>query len=504
MSPTVLDYFGLTPGSIPYLVVGMVVGAVIVGLIGWLLTIKVKRCYTTQLAELERVSQIRENEAKVQLANEIHAKEVELARKSTLLEAQERRILDTQNELDKYRAVKEEYLQLQARFEEQLERQKSEQRLIEETKTVLFKEFELAASNLFEAKKQNFDQSSRINMEAVLNPFKEQLNTFNKRIEDIYHKENSQRNQLVGQIAELQKQAQQISQDANNLANALKGDNKVQGNWGEIVLERLLEQSGLEKGREYETQQSYKDEDGKRFKPDVIVHLPDNKDIVIDAKMSLLDYERYCCETDQVQREKALKAHVESIRTHIKGLSLKSYEKLDGIRTLDFVFIFVPVEAAYVLAIQSSPGLFKEAYDKNIVLVSPSSLMVALRTVETIWRYEKQNANAEAIARSAGKIYDQFVLFLEALEDIGKNIDRAKIAYDKSYERLASGRGNVLRKVETLRKLGAKATKTLSDSALKALAGDDETDEETGPEPDKLEEAEFEGLTLRDLKQQDA
>lgn len=501
MSPTMLDYLGLNAGNAPYLIAGIVIGGVLCGLLAWLLTARMKSRYTTRLAELERLSQIRENDAKALLASEIHIKEVELARKTTMLEAQEKRLSDTQSEIEKYRAVKEEYLQLQARFEEQLARQKSEQKLIEETKTVLFKEFELAANNLFEAKKQNFDQSNRVNMETVLSPFKEQLNTFNKRIEDIYHKENSQRNQLVGQIAELQKQAQQISQDANNLASALKGDNKIQGNWGEIVLERLLEQSGLEKGREYETQQSYRDEDGKRFKPDVIVHLPDNKDIVIDAKMSLLDYERYCCETEQDAREKALKAHVESIRTHIKGLSLKSYEQLEGIRTLDFVFIFVPVEAAYVLAIQSSPNLFKEAYDKNIVLVSPSSLMVALRTVETIWRYEKQNANAEAIARSAGKIYDQFVLFVEALEDVGKNIDRAKVSYNKSYERLASGRGNVLRRVETLRKLGAKATRTLSGSALSTLAEEDETDDE----PEKLEyEAQSGDLALQDLKQQDA
>lgn len=501
MSPTMLDYAGLNAGNAPYLIAGIVIGGVVCGLLAWLLTARMKSRYTTRLAELERLSQIRENDAKALLASEIHLKEVELARKTTMLEAQEKRLMDAQAEIDKYRAVKEEYLQLQARFEEQLARQKSEQKLIEETKTVLFKEFELAANNLFEAKKQNFDQSNRVNMETVLSPFKEQLNTFNKRIEDIYHKENSQRNQLVGQIAELQKQAQQISQDANNLASALKGDNKVQGNWGEIVLERLLEQSGLEKGREYETQQSYRDEDGKRFKPDVIVHLPDNKDIVIDAKMSLLDYERYCCETDQDAREKALKAHVESIRTHIKGLSLKSYEQLEGIRTLDFVFIFVPVEAAYVLAIQSSPNLFKDAYDKNIVLVSPSSLMVALRTVETIWRYEKQNANAEAIARSAGKIYDQFVLFVEALEDVGKNIDRAKISYNKSYERLASGRGNVLRRVETLKKLGAKATRTLSGSAISTFAEEDELEDE----PEKLEyEAESEDLALQDLKQQDA
>lgn len=375
--------------------------------------------------------------------------------------------------------LKEKELELAAllaRMEEQQYSQAAEKQNLQETRQLLFREFELAARKLFETGQEKLTTTGKQNLEMVLKPFREQLDTFNKRVEDIYHKENTQRNQLVGQIAALQKQAQAISTEANNLAAALKGENKTQGGWGEIILERLLEQSGLTKGREYETQNTYKNEEGKSLRPDVIVHLPDNKDIVIDAKVSLIHFEAWSNAEDKEQREKYLKAHVDSLRTHIKGLSIKNYDQIEGIRTLDFVFLFMPIETAYVLAMQHSPSLFKDAYDKNIVLVSPSSLMVALRTVETIWRYEKQNKNAEAIAESAGKLYDQFALFVESLDEVGRHISRASEAYDLSKKRLSSGKGNVLRRVEILRELGAKASKRLSI----------ELEEETDSELEKL------------------
>lgn len=360
--------------------------------------------------------------------------------------------------------TREAYLQLQVRYQEQSEKRIAEQKLLDETKQALFKEFELAASKLFEEKKEKFESSNKAGMQALLQPFREQIMAFNKRVEDVYDKENTQRNQLVGQIIELQKQTQQISADANNLAAALKNDNKLQGSWGEIVLERLLEQSGLQKGREYDTQKSYSSNEGARFRPDVIVHLPDGKDIVIDSKVSLVDYERYCSAEGQADKDAALKSHVDSIRAHVKGLSLKQYENLEGIRTLDFVFVFVPIEAAYIVAIQSSTTLFKEAYDRNIVIVSPSSLMVALRTVETIWRYEKQNANAEQIAASAGKLYDQFALFVESLDEVGKSLDRTQDAFGKAKKRLTEGRGNLLRKIDGLKDLGAKTSRNLPEA----------------------------------------
>jgi DNA recombination protein RmuC len=372
--------------------------------------------------------------------------------------------------------LRERNAQLDTRLEEHQRHRQEEQKLLDEAKNALKAEFEQTANKIFDAKQTQFSTSSKSNLEQVLSPFKQQLGEFHKRVEDIYHKENSQRNQLVGQIAELQKQAQQISNDAVTLAKALKGDNKAQGNWGEIVLERLLEQSGLEKGREYHTQVSLQSVSGKRFQPDVVVRLPDNKDIIIDAKVSLLSYERYYSCEDEQDKQAALKAHIESLRSHIRNLSVKEYEALEGIRTLDFVFIFVPVEAAYLVAMQESPSLFKEAYEKNIVLVSPSSLMVALRTVETIWRHEKQSRNAEKIAVSAGRLYDQFALVSKALDELGGCLNKAQDAYETTWKRLSGGKGNLLRRMEDIRKLGAKTSKTLPDAMRREL--DDDYDDE--------------------------
>lgn len=403
---------------------------------------------------------------------------------------------DRQNE--EVKSLREKNAQLETRLVEHQRHRQEEQALLDEAKKSLTQQFEQAANRIFEAKQQQFTSSSKSNLEQVLSPFKHQLGEFHKRVEDIYHKENSQRNQLVGQIAELQKQAQQISSDAVNLAKALKGDNKVQGNWGEIILERLLEQSGLEKGREYETQVSLQSVSGKRFQPDVVVRLPDNKDIIIDAKVSLVDYEKYyACESEQ-EREVAIKGHIESLRSHIRGLSTKEYEALEGIRTLDFVFIFVPVEAAYLLALQHSPGLFKEAYEKNIVLVSPSSLMVALRTVETIWRHEKQNKNAEKMAITAGRLYDQFVMVTKALDELGGCLNRTQDAYETTWKRLSGGRGNLLRKMEEIRKLGAKTNKTLPEAMAREL-----DDEENEPETGESDAGGSQTKSLEQLKQEE-
>ncbi len=377
--------------------------------------------------------------------------------------------------------------ELRARLDAQQQSQEIEKKSLQNARELLFKDFELAAKKLFESGQEKLNATGKQNLESVLSPFKEQLTSFNKRVEDIYHKENTQRNQLVGQIAALQKQAQAISSEANNLAKALKGENKTQGGWGEIVLERLLEQSGLTKGREYETQNTYKNEDGKNLRPDVIIHLPDNKDIIIDAKVSLTHFESWSNSDEQEQRESSLKAHVESVRSHIRGLSLKNYEGLEGVKTLDFVFLFMPIESAYVIALQHSPNLFKEAYEKNIVLVSPSSLMVALRTVETIWRYEKQNKNAEAIAESAGKLYDQFVRVVESLDEVGRFIDKAGEAFEQSKKRLSTGKGNLFRRVELLRELGAKTSKRLSNEAEQ--------------ESEQIQEQEPQGKLIADKKE---
>lgn len=446
------------------LALAVIVTALLASLIFMLLQRKKQRVFEAELKLLEQDGVQRLQQERDLGANKVRELELELVRLSAASEASTVLVSELKTENASLRAVKDEYMQLQVRFQEQADKRVAEQKLMEETKQALFKEFELAAGRLFEEKREKFESSSKTGLQALLQPFREQITAFHKRVEDVYDKENTQRSLLMGQIVELQKQTQQVSAEANNLASALKNDNKVQGSWGEIVLERLLEQSGLQKGREYDTQKSYSSAEGSRFRPDVIVHLPDGKDIVIDSKVSLLDYEKYCTAELPAEKELALKAHVDSIRAHVKGLSIKQYENLEGIRTLDFVFVFVPVEAAYIAAIQAAPALFKEAYDRNIVIVSPSSLMVALRTVETIWRYEKQNANAEQIAASAGKLYDQFALFVESLEDVGKSLDRTQEAYGKAKKRLTEGRGNLLRKIDGLKELGAKTSRKLPDS----------------------------------------
>lgn len=403
------------------------------------------------------------------LRHDSHSKETALVSLRATVHEREIQLTELKEQLHSLRATKEQYIELQARFSEKEAQLISKEEMLEESKKTLLREFELAASRLFDSKNETFKKSSQENLEAVLSPFKLQLQSFNKQVEEVYHKENTQRNQLIGQIGELQKQAQKISLDANNLAAALKGDNKVQGQWGEIILERLLEQSGLEKGREYDTQTTLWGDNGKMYRPDVVIHLPDNKDIVVDSKVALVEYERYVNAPNETEREQSLRKHVEALRTHMKALSLKRYEELEGLRTLDFVFMFVPIEAAYVAAMQSTPGMFSEAYEKNIMIISPTSLMVALRTVETMWRFEKQNANAEKIAASAGKLYDQFTLVVSSFEDVGQQIRKAGESHELAFNRLSKGRGNVLKRLDELKKLGAKTSKNLSKDAQKRL-----------------------------------
>ncbi|WP_406827789.1 DNA recombination protein RmuC [Microbulbifer sp. ARAS458-1] len=332
---------------------------------------------------------------------------------------------------------------------------------LEQTRASMTQQFENLANRIFEEKQQAFQRRSEDSLRKSLDPLERQLGDFRKRVEHVYDRENAERNSLMGQIKALREQTQRISDEALNLTSALKGDRKIQGNWGEVVLERLLEESGLQKGREYETQVSFTS-DGRRRQPDVIVRLPENKDLIIDSKVSLVDYERYAsAETDE-ERTAALKQHVNSLRAHITGLNKKAYEQLEGVRTLDFVFIFVPIEAAYMLAMQADPEMFRFAYERQIVLVSPTTLMATLRTVENIWRYEKQNKNAEKIADEAGKLHDQFALVLESLDNLGSRIRQADEAYQETYKRLATGRGNAVKRIDSLRKLGAKTRKQIA------------------------------------------
>jgi DNA recombination protein RmuC len=368
------------------------------------------------------------------------------------------------------RVLEEKLSGQQTQYEAQL-------KLLQEAKLSLGQEFENLANRIFDDKQAKFSTQSKEALEVSLSPLRRDIGDFRKQVETVYDKENADRNKLVGQISELQKQTLQISADAVSLANALRGDNKAQGNWGEFVLEKLLEDSGLTRGREYDTQVALKDDSGKRKNPDVIVHLPEGRDIVIDAKVSLVDYERYFHAEDEDSKQQCLRQHLSSLRAHIKGLSGKDYENLEGVNSLDFVLIFVPVEAAFMLALDQDPDMMRDAYDRGIIVVSPSTLMVTLRTIKNLWRYADQNRNAQLIADKAGALYDQFVLYVEALDDVGRHLDKSKDAWDTARKRLSVGRGNLVRRTQELKKLGAKTKKSMPED----LDNQADTDPESLP-----------------------
>ncbi len=333
--------------------------------------------------------------------------------------------------------------------------------LLNDARKRMTNEFQVLAQRILEEKGQHFSDQSRLQMAGLINPLREQLNGFRKKVEDVYDKESRDRMALQGEINQLKHLNERIGEDALNLTNALKGDVKTMGGWGEVILERIMETSGLEKGRNYETQVSFSDACGRRYQPDVVVRLPEGRDVIVDAKVSLTAYERFHSADDERVRKLAMKEHLTSLRNHVNGLSKKQYEDLDGVRTLDFVLMFVPVEAAFFTALEHDRSLFTEAFEKNVILVSPSTLLVTLRTIENIWRNVDQNENALKIARQAGGLYDKFVGFVESLEEVGRQLDRAKEAYQTARDRLTTGRGNLVRRAEQLVAMGVKAHKTL-------------------------------------------
>ncbi|MBX2857654.1 MAG: DNA recombination protein RmuC [Cellvibrionaceae bacterium] len=424
-------------------------------------------------AEQDTAALVAEHNAIIQSLN--HKKDLEIARLKTIVDVlQEKR----QEALDDLSAAKKKVELLLQRCARSVEKEASlekEKALIQRAKEQLLKDFEISANKLYEKNQRHFFHTSKTSIESVVSPFKSQLQAFNRRVEDMVQKESNQRVLLAGQIVELQKQAHHLSSEANSLATALKNDNKLQGSWGEIILERVLEQSGLVQGREYHTQKTYVSNNGKKQRPDVIIHLPEGKDIIIDSKVSLVAYERYSSAVDRGEQEKFLSDHVDSVRAHVKSLSLKKYESLPDVRTLDFVLLFIPIETAYLAALQGNSELFMDAYRRSIVIVSPSSLMVALKTIETLWRQQKQNVNAEKIAVSAGALYDQFVLLVEAFDEIESALRKADDVYGKARKRLVDGRGNVLHKVEQLRMLGAKTTRQLATRHQSEDPGDDQS-----------------------------
>lgn len=356
---------------------------------------------------------------------------------------------------------RERISELEASLGEQQKHHKEKLALLEEAREKMNLEFKSIAGEIFESKQKTFKSESKEQLETLLSPLSQRIKDFEKRVEDTYNQEARERHSLIQEVKTLQDLNARISKDAINLTNALKGESKTQGAWGEVILERVLEKSGLQKGREYEVQVAMRNDDGKRYQPDVVVHLPEEKDVVIDSKVSLTAYERYCSAESEEECQAALSAHIQSLRQHLKQLAQKDYHNLDGLRSLDFVLMFVPIEAAFGLAVQHDNDLFADAFERNIVIVAPTTLLATLRTIQNIWRYEHQNQNAQEIANRAGALYDKFVNFVSDLENIGARIDATQTAYQDAHNKLVSGRGNLVRRAESMKELGAKASKSL-------------------------------------------
>lgn len=348
-----------------------------------------------------------------------------------------------------------------------LEAKQSEQKAeLEKLQEKFQKEFENLAQKILDEKTQKFTAQNKENLLNILNPLQEKIKSFEQKVETTHKESIDYHAALRQQILGLKELNVQITKETTNLTKALKGESKSQGNWGELVLERVLEKSGLEKGREYEVQQSFTNEEGRRLQPDVLVHLPDDKKLIIDSKVSLTSYERFVNAEEEDQRNQALKEHLLSIRRHVEQLSQKRYEDLLAENTPDFVLMFIPIEPAFALAVNTEPTLYTQAFDKNIIIVTPATLLATLRTVESMWTTRKQQENAFEIARQAGALYDKFEGFVSDLIKIGKKMDEAKVEYKNAMNKLTEGRGNLVNSVEKLKKMGVKAKKALPENLL--------------------------------------
>ncbi len=345
--------------------------------------------------------------------------------------------------------------------------------LLTQARETLSEQFRHLANDILEDKSKRFTETNAARLGELLGPLGLKIAEFQKKVEHAYDTEGRARSELAGQVKQLMELNQVLSADAKNLTQALKGSNKAQGNWGELILERVLEGSGLRKGHEYVVQESHTRDDGSRAMPDVVIRLPDERFLVVDAKVSLVAYEQAATQEDEKLREAAIKRHVESLRAHIRGLSAKNYQQLYDIRSLDFVMLFIPVEPAFMMAIAHDPELFMEAWGRQVLLVSPSTLLFVLRTVEHLWRQEAQSRNAQDIASRGAELYDKLVGFVEDLDQLGDRLRQAQTSYDKARGKFSSGRGNLVRQAEMLRELGLRPTKTLPTAWVDAARLDD-------------------------------
>lgn len=414
--------------------------------------LEIKADQQAELAALRRETHLLQND--LQLARE------DIKDGQTLREQREAEL----RRLDSERAG------LAAELHEQQEHHQQRLEDLQGARDALRAQFAELAGKIFDEREQRFSETSQQRLGQLLDPLKERIQSFEKRVEESYQQEARERFSLGKELERLQGLNQRLSEEAMNLTQALKGQ-KTQGNWGELVLERVLEHAGLQKGREYHTQVSLKSADGERFQPDVLIQLPGEKQVVVDAKVSLTAYQQSVAATDEPTRQLALKQHVLSLRSHLKGLSLKDYQHLDGLHSLDFVLLFVPIEAAFAAALQADPGLFQEAFDQHIVIVSPTTLLATLRVIDSLWRQERQSQNAREIAERAGALYDKFVAFIQDLDEVGMRLQQLDKAYAGARNKLVDGRGNLISRAENIKLLGARASKSLPPELLERAAG---------------------------------
>ncbi|MCL1076097.1 DNA recombination protein RmuC [Shewanella dokdonensis] len=426
---------------------------------------------TEQLLSAQERLQQQTNELGMAQARAERVPALELLVKDT-----QHKLMETQLNLSKSNAMQQT---LSARFDAEQQALNDKLALLESSEARLKTQFENLANKIFDDKSAKLQSQNAQQMDGFVAPLKQQLEGFRQQISESYSKEQAERFSLKHQLEELKQLNQRMSEDAVNLTRALKGDNKQQGNWGEVILERVLSESGLRVGHEYEIQQDLQNDSGKHFKPDVIVHLPDDKDVVIDSKMSLLAYERYFNANTDEEKLLAAKEHVNSLRTHIKGLGQKDYQKLHGLKSLDYVLMFIPLEPAFLLALEQEPQLVNYALENNIMLVSPTNLLVALRTINNIWRYEYQNQHAQRIARQAGKIYDKLCGFVDDMDKLGRALSSADKCFSGAMNKLTSGRGNLIQQAQQIKQLGAETSKQLDSNLLDKALGNDADGEET-------------------------
>ncbi len=435
--------------EIIYLLVGLIVGFTVAYLVVKLLSKSKENKFLE--GESEKVKNLAQMEERVKnLQNEKERLTAELEE------------LKTHNEQNLQRLAKAEVEFTNLR--EKLSTQKQE---MEDLQKKFTTEFENVANKILEKNSEKFTATNQKNIGEVLNPLKEKIQLFEKKVEDTYQKGLKDQTDLKAELKKLYDLNSKISEEANNLTKALKGDVKKQGNWGEIVLERILERSGLNEGEQgYQKQFSDSTEEGKRIQPDIVVNLPDNKHVIIDSKVSLVAYEKAINAIEDEERAKYVKEHLLSLKAHIKGLSEKHYQTARQLNSPDFVLLFIPIESSFSLAIQEDQDLFSYAWDMKVVLVSPSTLLATLRTIASIWQQENQTRNAIEIARQGGALYDKFVGFISDMEKIGKNISATQSTYNDAMNKLNTGSGNLVKRAENIRKLGAKSTKELPKQML--------------------------------------